>query len=151
VAETSEWPIFATKTRLSLSTPMPPRNQDQSSYKEGQLLLAISAINRGQIKNVHQAAKIYNVPERTLRRRDCRANSTKLTNSGEEALIQHLLELYSRGFGPTLQATTDMANYLINAHDGIPVGINWSSNFITRTPELEMRYNRKYNYQRAKM
>jgi hypothetical protein len=87
----SEWPIFATKTRLSLSTPMPPRNQDQSFYKEGQLLLAISAINRGQIKNVHQAAKIYNVPERTLRRRDCRANSTKLTNSGRRLLFNTYL------------------------------------------------------------
>ena len=57
------------------------------AYNEGQLLLAKSAIERGQIQSVKAAARIYGVPENTLRRRiagtparrDTTANSKKLT------------------------------------------------------------------------
>ena len=30
------------------------------------------------------------------------------------------------------------------------MGVNWSSNFVKRQPELRTRYSRKYDYQRAK-
>jgi hypothetical protein len=56
-------------------------------YKEGQLLLAIAAIERGQIESIWRAAKVYGVSETTLRRRvkgtlarrDCTVNSKNLT------------------------------------------------------------------------
>jgi hypothetical protein len=55
-------------------------------YNEGQLLLAYFTVQQGQIQNICQAAKIFGVPERTLRRRvnsikarrDCVVKSRKL-------------------------------------------------------------------------
>jgi hypothetical protein len=32
----------------------------------------------------------------------------------------------------------------------VVVGKNWASNFVRRTPEIDSKYNRKYDYQRAK-
>jgi hypothetical protein len=137
---------------------MASTNRAQSSYSEGEVLLALYSIKQGQFSNIRGAAKASNIPESTLRgrvhgslaRRDRTPNSRKLTNLEEQALVEHLLDLDSRGFGPTVQATADMANYLLEARGGTPVGKNWASNFITRTPELKTRYNRKYNYERAR-
>jgi hypothetical protein len=45
-----------------------------------------------------------------------------------------------------------MANQLLAAcstSSASKVGINWPCNYIQRTPEIKLRYNRKYNYQRA--
>jgi hypothetical protein len=121
-------------------------------------LLAYFAIQQGQIQNICQAAKIYGVPERTLRRRvngtkarrDCVVNSRKLTGPEEEHLVKHLLNLDSRGFSPKLHEVAAMANYLLANRGGTPVGIGWPGSFINRKPELKMRFSRKYDYQRAK-
>jgi hypothetical protein len=43
-----------------------------------------------------------------------------------------------------------MANYLLTERGAGKVGIKWPSNFVKRTPELKTRFNRKYDYQRAK-
>ena len=43
-----------------------------------------------------------------------------------------------------------MANKLLTNRDGSQVGKNWPSNLIQRTPQLKTRFNRKYDYQRAK-
>lgn len=43
-----------------------------------------------------------------------------------------------------------MANRLLADRGGSPVGKNWASNFVRRQPELTTRFNRKYDYQRAK-
>lgn len=76
---------------------MPP-TRTQSSRKsieqEGRILLAMKAIQNGDISTVRQAETIYNVPETTLRRRragqssriDIRANSHKLTQNEEDSL-----------------------------------------------------------------
>jgi hypothetical protein len=123
-------------------------------YKEGQLLLAYFAIQQGQVQNICQAAKIYGVPERTLRRRvngtkarrDCIANSRKLTDQEEKDLIKHLLDLDSRGFSPKLHEVAVMANHLLANRGGVLVGIGWPGSFIDRKPELKMRFRRKYDY-----
>jgi hypothetical protein len=89
---------------------MPRSKEQQLSYKEGDLLLAISAIKRGQIGSILRAAKTYNVPENTLRRRlagvqsrrDYALNSRKLSKSEENVLTQHLIDLDLRGFRPKL-------------------------------------------------
>ena len=43
-----------------------------------------------------------------------------------------------------------MANQLLRVRDALPVGIKWPSNFVKRQKELQTRYCRKYDYQRAK-
>jgi helix-turn-helix, Psq domain len=133
-------------------------SQMQSTYKEGQVSLAIYAIDQAQIQSERLAAKTYDVPRTTLQRRrdgipsrrDCEPNSKKLTNLEEAVIIEHILDLDSRGFAPKLNAVADMANNLLSERAGGKVGIKWPSNFVERTPELKTRFNRKYDYQRAK-
>ncbi|SCO75795.1 uncharacterized protein FRV6_00007 [Fusarium oxysporum] len=43
-----------------------------------------------------------------------------------------------------------MANRLLADRDASPVGKRWAINFIKRQPELKTRFQRKYDYQRAK-
>ena len=47
---------------------MPPKSQALVE-QEGRVLLALSAINKSQIPTVRQAARRFQVPESTLRRR----------------------------------------------------------------------------------
>jgi hypothetical protein len=49
-----------------------------------------------------------------------------------------------------LDAVRDIADNLLKQRVRIKVGIKWPYNFVNRTPELKTRYNRKYDYQRAK-
>ena len=90
---------------------MAPPTTTQSPYNKADILLAIDSINREQIKSERRAVSTYIVPRSTLRdqragvpsRRDCEANSKKLTKLEEEAIKQHILDLDSRGFAPTLR------------------------------------------------
>jgi hypothetical protein len=127
--------------------------------KEAQVQLAKLAIERNQFQSNRRAAKTYNAPETTLRRRragilsrrDCLANSRLLTDLEEEVLKQHVLELHSRGHPPNLQRIGDMANSILSGRGSRKVGQKWPRNFVNRQPDLKTRYNRKYDYQRAKM
>lgn len=103
----------------------------QSVCTEGRINLAISAIDRSQIQSIRYAAATYKVPRTTLRdqragkvlRRDCEPNSKKLTKAEESVIIQHILELDSRGFPPRLHAVRDMANKLLAELAANQVGI----------------------------
>ena len=51
---------------------MPPKSRQKSRNlieQEGRLILAISALKKQQISSVRQAARVYTVPESTLRDR----------------------------------------------------------------------------------
>ena len=137
---------------------MPQPSNTQSIQNEGKISLAISAITKNQFKSERRAIATYDVPRSTLRdrragkvlRRDCEPNSKKLTKLEEDVIIQYILELGSRGFPPRLQAVRDMADQLLAARGASKVGKNWPENFVRRTAELKTRFNRKYDYQRAK-
>jgi hypothetical protein len=124
---------------------------------EADIVLALSAINTAQIQSGRRAAAIFNVPESTLRsrragtraRRDCTANSKKLTKLEEEVIIEHILDLDLRGFAPTLEAVRQMADKLLAARAAGHVGKNWPTNFIKRTDRLTTRFNQPYDRQRA--
>jgi hypothetical protein len=73
----------------------------------------------------------------------------KLLGTEEQVIVQHILDLDSRGFPPRLAAVKDMADSLLAARHQGPVGINWASTFVQRTPELKVKFNRKYDYKRA--
>ena len=47
----------------------------------------------------------------------------KLTELEESVIIQHSLDLDSRGFSPQLSIIKDMANRLLAVHKAGPVGI----------------------------
>jgi hypothetical protein len=123
---------------------MPPPKQAKSSNKEGRILLAKLAIKEGQFQSIRAAARSYDVAPETLRthihgttpRGDCTPNSRKLTLCEEEAIIQYILDLDSRGFPPRPRDVQEMADLLLAERDASPVGKNWATNFINRRPEI---------------
>jgi hypothetical protein len=129
-----------------------------TTSKEARVILAIEAIQNSQKLSIRAAAKLYNVADRTIRRRlagrparrDCTTNSKKLTQSEEEAVVQYIIELDARAFPPRLRGVEDMANQLLRIRDAPPVGKLWAHNFVKRQPQLHTRYTRRYDYQRAK-
>jgi hypothetical protein len=64
-------------------------------------------------------------------------------------VTKHILDLDSRGFAPQLIYVREMADQLLAARSTSKVGINWPCNYVRRTPEIQSRYNRKYDHQRA--
>ena len=134
------------------------QQQDQiKPSKERQLQTALQALKQDANLSLRRAAATYKVPFTTLRNRsagqasraDCIPNRRKLDKIEEEVIVQHILELVSRGFPPRLSAVADMANSLRSARNLDQVGSNWPSTFVKRQPELQVRFNRKYDYKRA--
>ena len=129
-----------------------------STLNEARVILALQALQSNENLSIRAAAKIYNVPATTIRRRrdgytarrDSIPNSKKLTHSEEEAIVRYIIELCARSFPPRLRGVEDMANQLLRVRDAPPVGKLWAHNFVKRQPELRTRYTRRYDYQRAK-
>ena len=124
------------------------------TYNESDLQLALLDVQSQRIQSQKCAAAIYNVPQRTLSdrragkrsRRDCEANSKRLTKLEEEAIVGRILEESTRGFAPTKADVRVMANKLLYELAGNSVGKNWVNNFVKRTPELRTRWSRPYDY-----
>nr|POE48918.1 pogo transposable element with znf domain [Quercus suber] len=123
---------------------------------EGSMLLAMQALKSGHLKTVNAAAQAYNVSKSTLLRRmkgtPSKAQYTPLNKRlslvEEEAIVQRVLQLDSQGLCPSIAIVRQMADSICHARDAPPVGINWTSNFIKRTPALSVRVNRTYECQR---
>jgi hypothetical protein len=133
------------------------QQQHLKALKEGQIQLALQAIKQDATISQRRAAAIYSVPQRTLSdrragrssRADSAPKSRKLDNNEEEVIVKHILELVGQGFAPRLAAVADMANSLRTKRNMGHVGVNWPSTFVKRRPELQMSFNRKYDYKRA--
>jgi uncharacterized protein YoaH (UPF0181 family) len=89
---------------------------------------------------LRRTAAIYKVPETTLRdrragrplRADTMANLRNLTATEEQVIVEHILELVTRGFPLRLAAVADMANSLRAERNLGHIGLNWPSTFIKR-------------------
>lgn len=125
--------------------------------QECRIILAIEAIRSSKKLSRRKAAKLYNVPESTLRTRmngipskaNARNASLLLTEIEEKAIIQRILDLNTRGFPPRLAGVEDMANLLLETRRARRVGKRWAEKFVKRQPELKMRFNRGYDFQRV--
>jgi hypothetical protein len=53
------------------------------------------------------------------------ANSRKLTNLEEMAIVYNMIELSERAFPPGLSGVEDMANHLLHERDAPPVSKRW--------------------------
>ena len=97
---------------------------------EGRLQLALQAYNAKQFRSHQAAAAAFNVKHYTLTERakgkpfwrEIRPNCQKLTITKEQAIVQYMLNLNSRGFAPRLYKVEDMADKLLGIRGGKPVG-----------------------------
>ena len=142
---------------------MPPIRSEsgqKSANQEGKISLALQAVRKGQITSIRAAARLFSVPESTLRNRahgiqshvDSRLNGHKLTQLEEDPLTKWILSMDTRGAAPRQATIQEMANILLAARGSQPpptVGKNWPSKFVERREELRTRYSVRYDYQRA--
>ena len=140
-----------------------PKSSKSRVEQEGRIVLAISALKNNEFSSLRQTAKIFNLPESTLRSRlkgasfiyDRRVNTHKLTISEEESLKEWILSLDKRGAPPRPAYVREMANILLSKRDttssSTTVGEKWVFNFTKCTPELKTCFARRYNYQCAKI
>src|SRR5450432_2354198 len=140
---------------------MPLPNNLQLGQKEGRIALAVQAYSQGYFSSLRAAASAYDVPESTLRsrvkgvssRRDSEPRNRKLTITEESTLVQWILSMDQRGLSPRSDSVRQMANLLIEKRsDSSQSSVSklWVYNFVQRHQALQSRYNRKYDYQRAK-
>lgn len=73
----------------------------------------------------------------------------RLNKLEEDAIVERILELDSRGFPPTKAILREMANKLLAERGGGEVGQNWPCNFLKRQDRLKTCWNRPYDRQRA--
>lgn len=103
---------------------MPQKND------EGQIILAPRAMQNDPKLSARAVGKIYFIDhEKSSRRRcgirprrDILANSRKLTNLEEKVLIQHIIDLSTKGFPPRVSVVEDIANRLLALRDQPRVG-----------------------------
>src|SRR5450432_3794881 len=143
---------------------MPPPTTTSSVQQEGRIALAVEALKQGFFTSVRSAARSYDVPHMTLSRRvrdilarrDKRPTNCKLTATEELTLVQWILSMDQRGLAPRPESVRRMADLLLqkrsnsNSDPNSQVGQRWVYNFVQRHKALQTRYNRKYDYQRAK-
>ncbi|EED11907.1 conserved hypothetical protein [Talaromyces stipitatus ATCC 10500] len=140
---------------------MPPirnKNQKNSAEQEGRIPLAISDLKNGRIRSVRKAAEIYNISRSTLQNRingmpyraEKHANNHKLTQSEEDSLVKWVIDLDRRGLPPRHSLVREMANYMLLQRGNQQVGENWVTKLTKRRPEIDSKFSRRYNYERAK-
>lgn len=129
----------------------------QVTTQEARIVMAIEAIRTTKKMSRRRAAKLYNIPESTLRDRingrptisEYRPKNHKLTELEEQVLLRYILDLDERGFAPRLASVEDIANHILDSRGARHVGKLWAYRFVQRRPELKTRFNRVYDFQRA--
>src|SRR5450432_3002439 len=141
---------------------MPKLTKAQLVQQEGRIVLVIDALKKGSFTGPTAAAKAYDVLYSTLydcirqhlARYETRPTNCKLTTTEELTLVQWILSMDQRGLAPRPDSVRQMANLLLekrsNSNSNSQVGKRWVINFVRRHKALQTRYNRKYDYQRAK-
>lgn len=92
----------------------------------------MSAINEKQLKLNRAAVRLYSVNKDTLRnqrfkkpaRQDCAPNSKLLIKLEERAIIEHALDVDSRGFQLNYDLLRSIANKLLANRGSRCVGVN---------------------------
>ena len=140
---------------------MPRQQRSIQTSREGRVLLASRALQEKRITSQRQAAMLYDAPRTTLRRRlrgtqprsETASVNRKLSATEEQSLVQWILDLDRRGFPPHIIDVRRMADALLAARGQDPppqpVGKKWVSRFIQSQPELQTKWTRKFNSQRA--
>ena len=91
--------------------------------KEARIFVTIEALRTNRELNIRKVAKIYNMPETSLRDRmkdgkskaESRPKTQLLDELEEKVIIQHIIDLNDWGFSPLLEGVEDMANYILTS------------------------------------
>jgi hypothetical protein len=97
--------------------------------KEARILIATEALWSNPKLSVCKAAKTYNVPESTLHNRmngatyraEIWPKNQLLDKLEEKVLLQHILNLDTRGFLSKIEDIKDIANYILVLYRKRPV------------------------------
>ena len=97
--------------------------------KEARILIATEALRSNPKLSVCKAAKTYDVPESTLYNRmngatyraEIRSKNRLLDELEEKVLLQHILDLDTRGFSSKIEGIKDIANYILVSYEKRPV------------------------------
>ena len=100
---------------------MPAQTHTDKVRKEGRKVLALQALQKGQVSSARHAARLYKVPKTSLTDRlrgratrvELRANNHKLTKTEEQALIQWILSMDERGYPLRICAICNVAKLLL--------------------------------------
>lgn len=125
--------------------------------KEVRVILAIEAIRFSRKLSRRATAKLYNVPETTIRDRmndvipknDSRLGVQLLIKIEEDVIVQYILGLDSREFSPLIIDVREMVNHILESRGSRRVEKQWPYRFIQRRDELRRRFSRVYDFQRA--
>ncbi|KAH8632595.1 hypothetical protein IG631_11229 [Alternaria alternata] len=140
---------------------MPRQQRSIQTSREGRLSLAIASYRNYPKQSVRALAAAYDVPKSTLQTRlhgvqprsEILSTRRKLSPIEEQSLVQWILDLDRRGFPPHVIDVRRMADTLLAARGQDPppqpVGKNWMSRFIQSQPELQTKWSRRLNSQRA--
>ena len=146
---------------LHTTTTMPRQQRPIQTSREGRISLAIAAYRNNPKQSVRALAKAYDVPQSTLYTRihgtpprsEQRSINRKLSPTEEQSLVQWVLDLNRRGFPPYIIDVRRMADVLLAARGQDPppqpVGKKWVSRFIQSQSELQTKWTRRLNSQRA--
>ena len=115
---------------------MPPicsRSSQDLVRQGGKISLALQDLQNGQIKSIRAAAKLYDIPYRTLAARasgraarvDTRWHSHKLTQLEEDSLSEWIISIDTRGAAPRPATIAEIANILLAARGGPPSAYRW--------------------------
>ena len=113
-------PLLPSPHQNYYPTLMSQQQQHIEASSECQIQLALQALKQDANLSLRRAAAIFNVTPSTLSRRragqtpqgDRRPKTINLSKLEEKVVVQHILDLDSRGFPPRLADVADMANSL---------------------------------------
>ncbi|XP_063230419.1 uncharacterized protein LOC134535276 [Bacillus rossius redtenbacheri] len=136
----------------------------RGQWSEENLCEAVARIKAGDIR-IREAARYYNIPESTLRRRKSSGNVKKLSlgpqaslgAENERRLVSHIKRLASLGFGPTQRTVRQLAfnfaerlnvNHRFNKVKA-EAGYDWFQSFMERNPDISLRQSQGLSVARA--
>ncbi|ESZ90366.1 hypothetical protein SBOR_9248 [Sclerotinia borealis F-4128] len=125
--------------------------------QEARIISAIETLSKSKKISRRSVANLYNIPESTLRTRingstplqERRPANHKLTKLEEEVILRYILDMDARGFVPRVSGVEDMVNDILDTRGAHHIGKLWVHRFVQHQPELKMRFNRVYDFQRA--
>ena len=93
----------------------------KKARKEGRKVLALQALQKGQILSARHVARLYNVLNLSLNNRQrgrvvrvkLHVNNYKLTKTEEQTLIRWILLIDERGYLPRIYAVREAAKLLL--------------------------------------